>query len=1005
MLQRQQIAVNFAQGLDTKSDPKQVQGKLLSLENGVFTSPGRIKKRNGYKKVASALAGAQKVASFKSELLAIDGSNLYSYSDATARWEDQGVCRSLRVTRDPVWHASTAQYPSSATIGGLTLTAYAYIPDTARSGVAAYSIRYSVKDQVTGQEIVSDKALATSGAFMCRVVAVGTSFIVFWVEAPAYQLYYSVIPSSNPSVPGTAQLVDSVSSTYFGMDAEAGSYATRAYVAWTTSTAIKAAYVTSAGVLSSLATIATEGVPATAIGMFIDSVTQGPVIGYAVYGGAVKYAGCTTALAVSYSATVETPTDPATASDASRVTQLIGYAASGVGAIYYSAYNTANAMWSGGPTGVWTRSAAISSGTVGAKATIQRGVKVWSKCLSYGGKQYFVACYPYGDKDGVASVYLLIDSDGAIVARIAQQDSYPWAHSSAWVPVDWLSVSTGVYQLPVSVASRSVRSKGKRAVIPGVDMAVVDFVNATNRYQTAVLGGVLNINGGMLMQYDGAAVVEQGFHYWPVGCNVAAATGTALTAGQYQYKIVYEWTDAQGSVHLSAPGPAATITVASPNFATTVTVPTLRSTAKSSVMIRVYRTTADGSVFYLLNGPLSGQSLVNDPTKDVLTYSDATSDASLASSLLLYTQSEVDNVAGPPADSLAVYRNRLMLTHSEDPLSVWYSKQVVPGTALAFNDTFIQNIDPTDGPVTAMGWLDDKVAIFKRNIIFYMTGTGPAPDGTANDFSTPIVINTNSGCVAPRSIVTADDGVMYQSAKGIYLLTRSLEDVYIGAGVEAYNAASVVESVMVPNTNEVRFALSTGQILVWDYFLKQWSVFTFASSPAIASATAYQNVTAYLSAGQVWQENPGVYLDDTVGYSLKAKTAWLQLAGLQGYQRAYKALILGDYASAHTLNVKVYVDFDDGTAVQTTAITPTSTKPYQYRLFLARQKCQAIQFELYDSDSVLPGTGSVMPAGMPLPLASPAETTPSQGGFDLSALSLEIGVKKGLRKMEAGRSY
>ena len=54
-LAKRQISVNFAQGLDTKSDPHQVQGKVLALENGVFTSPGKVKKRNGYKKVGLPL--------------------------------------------------------------------------------------------------------------------------------------------------------------------------------------------------------------------------------------------------------------------------------------------------------------------------------------------------------------------------------------------------------------------------------------------------------------------------------------------------------------------------------------------------------------------------------------------------------------------------------------------------------------------------------------------------------------------------------------------------------------------------------------------------------------------------------------------------------------------------------------------------------------------------------------------------------------------------------------
>ena len=50
-----------------------MQGKVIDLQNGVFTSPGRIKKRNGFKKTAPVLTGGQMVASYKSELVSADG--------------------------------------------------------------------------------------------------------------------------------------------------------------------------------------------------------------------------------------------------------------------------------------------------------------------------------------------------------------------------------------------------------------------------------------------------------------------------------------------------------------------------------------------------------------------------------------------------------------------------------------------------------------------------------------------------------------------------------------------------------------------------------------------------------------------------------------------------------------------------------------------------------------------------------------------------------------------
>jgi hypothetical protein len=40
-LVKQPLAINFAQGLDTKTDPKQVQpGKFLALQNTIFTKGG-----------------------------------------------------------------------------------------------------------------------------------------------------------------------------------------------------------------------------------------------------------------------------------------------------------------------------------------------------------------------------------------------------------------------------------------------------------------------------------------------------------------------------------------------------------------------------------------------------------------------------------------------------------------------------------------------------------------------------------------------------------------------------------------------------------------------------------------------------------------------------------------------------------------------------------------------------------------------------------------------------
>ena len=48
MVEKKNININFAQGVDTKTDPKQVAiGKFLSMENSVFKVGQRLTKRNG----------------------------------------------------------------------------------------------------------------------------------------------------------------------------------------------------------------------------------------------------------------------------------------------------------------------------------------------------------------------------------------------------------------------------------------------------------------------------------------------------------------------------------------------------------------------------------------------------------------------------------------------------------------------------------------------------------------------------------------------------------------------------------------------------------------------------------------------------------------------------------------------------------------------------------------------------------------------------------------------
>lgn len=416
-------------------------------------------------------------------------------------------------------------------------------------------------------------------------------------------------------------------------------------------------------------------------------------------------------------------------------------------------------------------------------------------------------------------------------------------------------------------------------------------------------------------------------------------------------------------------------------YSVTLEIPTLRVTDKvlNPVILSAWRTTLLDNIFQRVT--TIENPIYNSLTVDYKTYNDTISDSVLTGDDILYTTGGVvDNFAIPAVGIMTSYRNRLMGILEESPYSFWYSKQVIPGTPVAFNDTFVVNVDQKGGQITGLATMDDKLIIFKQNLIFYEVGDGPTTTGINNDFTQPQLISSDSGCINKKSIVITPIGTMYQSAKGIYLLDRSLEVKYIGADVEAYNGITITSAQLISNFNQVRFTLITGVTLMYDYYFNQWSVFTnyVAQDASVVNSTYYM----LTSTGVVNSETNGQYLDNGSYIPLKVVTNWLSMAGLQGYERMYKMLVLGHYKSPHNLNFNTYFDFNE-TAFQTTQI-PVQTDPgvYQYRIFLSRQKCETIKFSLQDS--------ALSPVGE---------------GFQLSAIAFEVGIKQGLNKMAASVSY
>jgi hypothetical protein len=436
--------------------------------------------------------------------------------------------------------------------------------------------------------------------------------------------------------------------------------------------------------------------------------------------------------------------------------------------------------------------------------------------------------------------------------------------------------------------------------------------------------------------------------------------------------------------------------VAAPLTTVTATVPALHFTNKirsfldldtgKSLEVELYRTAAAGTVFNLC--AFTAQTNFNTAT---IAVADTLTDATIAGYKLLYTTGGVLEHIPPPAPSfIAPFKDRIF--SCDGNLRAYFSKSHVAGEPINFNDALYVEVDSYGGVITGMAQLDDKFILFKRNAIYYTTGDGPNNTGGGANFQAPIFVTAEIGCTYHASIVNTPDGLMFNGARGYCLLKPTLEVEYIGKEIEYFGNTTIYGATVVSEQNETRFISNDGVGVVYNYLYNNWSINTneTANGWQGKGSCLWQNkYTRITNDGGVYQENTG-FLDGANNIFTKVTTGWISLSSLAGFQRVYRAIILGRFMSAHNLKITVYYDYLPN-PIATVTITPASllnisaysdavlyadatfssgTDAYEFSYHLPRQKCQAIAFSFEDLS--LSGT---------------------QEGFQLTGLTLEIGVK------------
>jgi hypothetical protein len=1021
-LDTQLAEIILSKGLDKKTNAKLVlNGYLTELENALFTEGGSLSTRPGFQKLSKKVLGTEVVdpttgavsqtlldaasalATLDDELLLFSKGRLYSWSPGGDAWANKGPVSTIDLKATGLVRNTYSQSnPDIATTGNHTIYAWS---DT-RGGVYLKLV-----DEKTKAECISDLLVDVNGA-RPRCFTIGPNLYVLWISTVAavgtVKCAKINIANDPTALEASVSLEADAHATLANQHLEVASGVLPQSVVFAYTTAaghIKVGYLTPAPALG----LPTLGLPDIVdiavsgeggIALVVREIDDSIYVFHVNATPALKvfslYQGLTQKTADSLVETASVKNVTAIVDDDGNLREWHEISS----AEFYD-YR------------VKTSKVSAATLAVSGLADACRSVGLASKAFQHqDGLHVWVVHDPSPDAthNGLQNSYFLLRDDGTIVAK-SQYGTADRLQAGA-LP----SVVEGIdsdHLLTISPI-RTQFVTGDNTTYSLVGLARLDLAfNEVGR--TAQVGDGLVIAGGVPGYYDGQGVTELGFNVFIENVSVVSAAGGSLEAGTRAVSVVASWYDAKGQRHQSAPSLPVEVTSLL-NDKLTVTIPTIRITGKraprTNIILDVYTTEADAIIFLKTpNDPATDPNktpLYNDPTADTVTFVRKIADTGIVENEILYTQGgPLEDVSPASSSLIASTKRRLLLAGTEDRRRVFFSKEIVKTNGPETSDALYFDVDQSGGELATITAMDDKIVLGKERQIELVEGDGPDVTGANGSFSIPALVTTDIGMPFPDSVAATPAGLVFKTAKGIYLLSRSLEASYIGAPVEAYNALAITGATLVENRNEVWFATDGGIALAWNYFFNQWSVQTVGS---LKDLLVWQNTLVGVDAdGTVIQETPDAFVDGGVAVRMKAVTGWIKFAGLQGFQRVRRFAILGDYITKHKIRVRVGFDYQKFYAEQHTWDPETGLQSatrfgedtpfgapvggpfgagasglpddvYQFRCRLGRQKCEAIRFEIEIQGST-PGAAVV-----------------------LNALSLEVALKKGIFKMPAGKT-
>ena len=986
-VQKQSVPIPLG-SLDTKTDPKTAPvGKLLVCENAYRQRTGEYRKKDGTvlftqnTNNAGTLPSMRTIGTLDNQLLTINETEFYSYSDSAPRWMKlsnvTGTSRAegnfASVDSDYITSGDINYVQSDAAhVGNYSFYAQSYLPisQTARSTIR---LRQHVKDNSTGTVVLSNLLSGQSA----RVVAAGTKVFIAQINAGVISIgvWDSAAPNVTPTY--TTLASDFRASTgagnysEFDLCAQAG----KIFVGYANDTnGVAVVTVDQVTLAFSSTLMGSTANTCSAVALYADG----------------------TNIQVAYAFAVAVPTViHETRSNAMAVVNIANTVMSNTSIFFGLTLVVVNSQItifaaSQDENGVNLQQVYIASRLTNGSSIVSGVVKYWGFCLTT--KAFALFGKPYvGVKKTLNQEKgdFLVSSANEPPVRIQVGSAtlnMPQILSSVQVGSGLSEIGLTEVQIKFASMYDTVQKTIQTVTTPSIVRnagVVLNTVTYNKNIRINQFSGMAFVSGACPGFYDGAVFVENGFSTAPYITSVQAAGGNLTTTGTYNYAAIYTYVDANGLKYRSAPSNVSNVVLTGANQSVTVTYYNLCLTAKVNASIEIYRTANAGTTYNLVFKSAM-QAVVNN------SFTDGLSDASAAKNEVFYFPGLVSNDPVPAYKYQTVFKNRLVVAGCEIPNRVYFSKQKIAGDGINFNYTFAFDVDSKTSGITGLATLDDKLIIFKETEIFAVLGEGPTDAGTQNSFSLAEKLPFPMGCRNDRSIVVTETGVMFQTDKGMWIIDRGLNINYIGAPVEYFNPNVIVSAFSVPYNNQIRFMTTGNECLIYDTLFQEWYIYLTANA---RSGCVWKTQPTWLDTFDgIKREVPGTVTDPNAPIITRFVFSFLQFGNVQGFQRVFRILVLGEKRGDHTIRARLAYDMETIWS-QTNSLVIDSAfgnnlvdasyynnggqvGPYQIEICPTRQRCESLQLELTDQ---FPGSASL--------------------GFTLSGLTAEVGILPGSHRL------